>query len=218
MEEKVIINDADLPESVSEEIKSGDEATIPNADNPVNDKTDFLEVKFNKEITKLDRQTAVAFAQKGMKYDLVSADYERLKALSKNSGKSVSDYLLMLEGKEKNEQIEKLLNQGLEERELVDRVLQLKEEAKTDELALLKAEFPGICDESELPCEVKTAAEMKGTGLLFEYLLHEHRLHRAAEEEKQRQLFSAVASTGSLSENDRQNAFDAEFIKGLWGR
>ena len=38
MEEKVIINDADLPESVSEEIKSGDEATIPNADNPVNDK------------------------------------------------------------------------------------------------------------------------------------------------------------------------------------
>jgi len=217
MEEKLIINDADLPEPVSEEIKSGDEATIPNADEPVNDTADFLEVKFNKEITKLDRQSAVAFAQKGMKYDLVSADYERLKALSKNSGKSVSDYLLMLEGREKNEQIEKLLNQGLEERELVDRVLQLKEETKTDELSLLKAEFPEICDEEQLPCEVKTAAQTKGTGLLFEYLLHEHRAHRAAEEEKQRQRVSAKASTGSLSENNRPNSFEAEFIKGLWG-
>lgn len=213
MEEKFLETGADLPESAQGEVE--DEATTPTADTPVNETEDFLEVKFNKEITKLDRETAAAFAQKGMKYDLVSADYDRLKVLSKNSGKSVSDFLLMLEDKEKNEQIEALLKEGLDERELVNRVLSLKEQAKVNELALLKEEFPEITEE-ELPSEVKTAAEMKGTGLLFEYLLHEHHLRRAAEEEMKRQTLSAKASTGSLSENDRQNSFGAEFIKGLW--
>lgn len=216
MEEKILTSEAELPQS-AEERRSQDEATIPSTDISVNEEADFLEVKFNKEITKLDRETAVSFAQKGMKYDLVSADYERLKNLSKGKGKSVSDYLLMLEDKERKEQIGNLLGQGLEEDELINRVLSLKEQTKTDELGLLKAEFPEISDESQLPCEVKTAAEMKGTGLLFEYLLHEHRIRRAAEEEKQRQLLSAAASTGSLSENNRPNSFEAEFIKGLWG-
>jgi hypothetical protein len=122
----------------------------------------------------------------------------------------------MLEKMNKDKQIEALLEEGLDNREIVDRLLNLKEEKKIDELDLLRAEFPEIKNEEELPNEVKTAAEMKGTGLLFEYLLHEHRLRRAAEEERKRQTLSASASTGSLSENDRQNSFGSEFIKGLW--
>ena len=214
MEEKILQEGLDQPESDLEE--RVEEATTPLAETPVNEAEDFLEVKFNKESKKLDRETAVSFAQKGMKYDLVSGDLDRLKVLSKNSGKSVSDYLLMLENKEKNEQIEELLKEGLDSRELISRVLTLKEKSKGSEFELLKTEFPEINDEAELPSEVKTAAEIKGTGLLFEYLLHEHRLRRAAEEEKVRQNFSASASTGSLSESDRQNAFGSEFIKGLW--
>lgn len=216
MEEQNLLEDLGQPEPKPEE--KTEEATIPNSDTPVNETEDFLEVKFNKESRKLDRQTAAAFAQKGMKYDLVAGDFERLKALSKNKGKSVSDFLLMLENREKNEQIEALLNEGLESGELAERILALKEKPSDNEISLLKAEFPEITDEEELPSEVKTAAKIKGTGLLFEYLLHEHRLRRAAEEERKRQNLSASASTGSLSESDRQNAFGAEFIKGLWGK
>ena len=215
MEETILTAEADQPES-AEQNESKAEAIIPSTDNSVNEEADFLEVKFNKETTRLDRQTAISFAQKGMKYDLVSADYERLKNLSKGKGKSVSDYLLMLEDNEKREQVDNLLGQGLSQGELVDRVLQLKEQTKNDEMSRLKAEFPEICDETELPSEVKTSAETNGKGLLFEYLLHEHRLRRAAEEERQRQRFSARASTGSLSDNNRTYSFEAEFIKGLW--
>lgn len=214
MEEKILTEGLDQPESSLEE--RVEKVTTPTSETPVNEMEDFLEVKFNKENKKLDRETAVTFAQKGMKYDLVAKDFERLKALSKSSGKSVSDYLLMLENQEKNEQIEVLLKEGLDNHEIVDRLLHLKEENKTKEIELLKAEFPEIKDEEELPSEVKTAAEIKGTGLLFEYLLHEHRLRRAAEEEMQRQALSAKTSTGPLSDNNRQNTFGTEFIKGLW--
>lgn len=214
MEETNLTKGLDQPEFKPEE--TVEEATIPNAETPVNETADFLEIKFNKENKMLDKETAAVLAQKGMKYDLVSGDFERLKSLSKNSGKSVSDYLLMLENKEKNEQIEALLKEGLDSQELIDRVINLKEKGKANEFEQLKAEFPEITNEEALPSEVKTAAETKGTGLLFEYLLHEHRLRRAAEEEKQRQAFSASASTGSLSDNDRQYSFGSEFIKGLW--
>lgn len=49
------------------------EDTTP-ADNPV-----FLTVKFNKELVELDRDEATALAQKGMKYDRIYDEYERLK-------------------------------------------------------------------------------------------------------------------------------------------
>lgn len=49
------------------------EDTTP-ADNPV-----FLTVKFNKELFDLDRDETTALAQKGMKYDRISEEYERLK-------------------------------------------------------------------------------------------------------------------------------------------
>ncbi len=39
----------------------------------------FLTVKFNKELFDLDRDEAIALAQKGMKYDRIYEDYERLK-------------------------------------------------------------------------------------------------------------------------------------------
>ncbi len=41
--------------------------------------TAFLTVKFNKELFNLDRDEAIALAQKGMKYDRIYEDYERLK-------------------------------------------------------------------------------------------------------------------------------------------
>ena len=73
MEEKV--NNAALPET-EENLPTEDTATIPAADSA---SEAFLEIKFNKEIVGLDRETAVTLAQKGMKYDSIAEEYERLK-------------------------------------------------------------------------------------------------------------------------------------------
>ncbi len=73
MEEKV--NNAALPETEGN-LPTEDTATIPAADS---ESAAFLEIKFNKEIIELDRERAVTLAQKGMKYDSIAEEYERLK-------------------------------------------------------------------------------------------------------------------------------------------
>lgn len=75
MEEKEILTGEVLPETESIVTNEG-EATIPDA---ASEEAAFLEIKFNKELVKLDRENAVTLAQKGMKYDSISEDYERLK-------------------------------------------------------------------------------------------------------------------------------------------
>ncbi len=74
MEEKV--NDAALPETEGN-LPTEDMATIPAADCASDA---FLKIKFNKEIISLDRESAVTLAQKGMKYDSIAEEYERLKS------------------------------------------------------------------------------------------------------------------------------------------
>lgn len=77
MEEKLNVTEEVLPET-EQVLQEKDEATTP-----VSIGEDaFLEIKFNKELIKLDKENAVTLAQKGMKYDAISADYERLKSLS----------------------------------------------------------------------------------------------------------------------------------------
>lgn len=72
MEEKV---NAALPQT-EENLPTEDTATTPAANS---EGTAFLEIKFNKEIIGLDRERAVTLAQKGMKYDTIAEEYERLK-------------------------------------------------------------------------------------------------------------------------------------------
>ncbi len=170
MDEKVNSESA-LPEAENKDLQKETEATTPVSD-PQSDA--YLEIKFNKELIKLDRESAVTLAQKGMKYDQISEEYEWLKRLS----------------------IEKL-PEGIER---------------------INKEFPEISSADMLPEEVKTAAKLNGTGLLFEYLLYEHRQRRAAAEEAQNQTFIANTTTGSLSADDRQDPAAAEFLRGVWGK
>lgn len=170
MDEKVNTESV-LPETENTDLPKDSEATIPVSD-PMSNA--YLEIKFNKELIKLDRESAVTLAQKGMKYDQISEEYERLKSQS-----------------------DKKLPDGIER---------------------INREFPEISSPDMLPEEVKTAAKQNGTGLLFEYLLYEHRQRRAAAEEAQNQTFTADSTTGSLSADDRQDPAAAEFLRGVWGK
>lgn len=79
MEEKVNLNEEVLPETERETLQENGAVTIPAEKGEADT---FLEIKFNKELIKLDREKAVTLAQKGMKYDSISEDYERLKSLT----------------------------------------------------------------------------------------------------------------------------------------
>lgn len=171
MEQNEILTGEVLPKTETEKENENGQATIPAAEG---EETAFLEIKFNKELIKLDREKAVTLAQKGMKYDSIFEDYEKLK------------------------------NQSLQK--------------SADDFSRIMAEFPEISSPDMLPKEVQTAANENNTGLFLEYLLFEHRKTRAALEEKINQNFTASATTGSLSSDDREDPTTAEFLRGVWGK
>lgn len=169
MDKTVTAEQTALPQAETE-VLPPDEATTPVEEGK---KEAYLQIKFNKELIDLDREEAVTLAQKGMKYDHIYEDYERLRAL---------------------------------------------EVKGSDGIETLCREFPEISSVEMVPEEVKTAAEKSNRGLLFEYLLYEHRQRRAAAAEEKNQSFTAFATTGSLSADDRQDPTAAEFLRGVWGR
>lgn len=192
MEEKVILTSNGQPEPNDTALPSDGGDTTPANDPPAEEKG-FLEIKFNKELIWLDKESAATLAQKGMKYDLISADYDRLKGLSKEKGTDIDGLLAQLESKK------------------------TKDNSQSD-FEKVKAEFPEISSYDMLPEEVITAANKNNTGLLYEYLLYGHRLRQAAKRETENQAFAAASTTGSLSADDRQDPTAAEFLKGVWGR
>ena len=62
--------------------------TIPEKQNEV-----FIPVKYNKQIMNLDVISAANLAQKGLKFESICGDYEKLKKLALNEGKSVSEFI-----------------------------------------------------------------------------------------------------------------------------
>ncbi len=76
MEEK-LKDDSVQPQTEEEILNEKDEATTPDLPSPCDS---FMKIKFNKEILDLDRETAVSLAQKGMKFDQIYEDYEKLRA------------------------------------------------------------------------------------------------------------------------------------------
>lgn len=211
MEENVNLSVSAQPDAENENLPLA-EATIPPADT-----TDsaFLEVKFNKEIKKLSLDEAATLAQKGMKFDMIEGQFDRLKALSKKEGLSVGDYLTGLEKTVREQKIAALAEKCSGDIALAEKLYSLQEAPKTENDELF-AVFPELESEQDIPEEVKTAAQIKGTGLLFEYLLYDRRLRVAAAEEEKAQKLAQEQSLGSLSSSGK-DVSDAEFLKGVWG-
>ncbi len=208
-----------LKNADTEPQESGQEADLDGATIPEDSVS--VPVKFNKQIKNLSVKDAALYAGKGMKYDLISEDYDRLKQLAAKSDKSVCEFLSAVEEKmNQNRRAELIAEYGGSEA-AADRVLSLENDGKKgsfDSFFEISDNFPEIKSIDELPDSVKESAALKGSRLLDEYL-------RYLLSEKRRRLniknhADAVnkASVGPVGRANAEN-YDPtgyEFIKGLW--
>lgn len=179
----------------------------------------LIPVKFNKEIKKITALKAAELAQKGMKYDIIVKDYDDLKALAAEEGKSVAEYIAMLKDNKLSVRRNELTEKCGGDKELAEHFLNLEQGGKERDNGFdeVKEYFPDIKTEEQLPFEVLEQSHLKGTRLLDEYLrylLTETRKRQKAEAEKK---IAEKRSTGSLQ--NKSGSLDpeaAEFLKGLW--
>lgn len=180
----------------------------------------LIPIKFNKEVKKISLEEAATLAQKGMKYDIISKDYETLKAIAAEDGKSVAEYLESLKNARRENRKNELLEKCGGDTDLAEHFLNLEQAVKREaenDFNEVKKYFPDIKDMEQLPEEVLESSRLKGSSLLDEYLrylLSEKVKQKAAEAETER---ADKKSMGSLQNKNGGISPEAvEFLKGLW--
>lgn len=202
-----------LPEASEKDITAEEKETTPCSADEI-----FVPVKYNKEIRNLELNKAAELAQKGLKFEAIAADYENLKRIAAKSGKSVSEFLCVLEQENRETRKKELLEECGGNEEMADYVLSLENNPEENlGFEELKAEFPDIKDISDLPESVVQNAKMKGTLLLDEYLRYRHNEKRSARKAAAQSENNDALSIGP--QTDRKGGVSpetAEFLKGLW--
>lgn len=196
----------------AEEELENNPVTIPNNEM-------LIPVKFNKEIKNIPYEKAIELAQKGMKYEMIEENYEMLRALSTEEGKSVSDFLNSLRT-DKTEQRKRILTEkcGGDE-ELALHILELEKASVREDNGFdeVTEYFPEIKTLQMLPTEVTERSRLNNTKLLDEYLRYLLK-ERLSLKKADAQIKKAdQRSLGSLQ--NKNGAIDpeaAEFLKGLW--
>ncbi len=214
--EKEIINLDTEPQGKAENSLESPTATTPET---TPEKTPGLTLKFNKEIREIPYDEAVILAQKGLKFDKISSEFERLKNLAQKSGKSIGEYISSIEENELALRKAKLLEGCAGNEELAEHILNLENERedKSDAFGQLKKEFPEINSVEDLPDEVKETVDLFGGNLLSAYLLYEHRQRKLGEESRLKQQENAAASVGPKQNHAPESISGVEeFIKGIW--
>lgn len=200
------------------EVSEKDEAAEAKETTPSSADEIFVPVKYNKEIRNLELSKAAELAQKGLKFEAIAADYENLKRIAADNGKSVSEFLCALERENREVRKKELLEECGGNEEMADYVLSLeKPREENSGFEELKAEFPNIKDISDLPQSVIQNAQMKGTLLLDEYLRYRHNEKKNARRAAAQSESNNALSVGS--QTDRKGGTSpetAEFLKGLW--
>ena len=182
----------------------------------------LIPVKFNKETKNLTADEAANLAQKGMKFEMIADDYERIKRLAGMDGRSVCEFINALEEHRKNEKKKELTEKCGGNEKIAEHIIELENRAiggRDSGFDELHEQFPEITDESLLPSEVLERAKTKGTSLLDEYLRYRLRAERAEKSAVRRQKNAVMASVGSQRElTSPENPEATEFLKGLWSR
>ena len=178
----------------------------------------FVPVKFNKQIINLNLEQAQELAQKGMKFDMISADYSALKSLAAASGKNVGEYIAYLNESEKACRLKEITEKCGGDSEFAEHILSLEKgdggPRGFDEIA---ESFPKIKAIEDLPQSVVEAASLKGTLLLDEYLRYLHKQEIAVKESLKKQKETLESSAGSFTNRSGgQTPETAEFLRGLW--
>ncbi len=195
-----------------------DDTQIPAA--PTDGEEIRVPIKFNKQVKMLDIEEASVLAQKGMKFDMISGDFERIKKLAAADKMSIGEFVTALEKKSEEVRLSALLQRCSGDEELARHIADL-EKSNTDEVCgtgELFEQFPEISDLSQLPDEVVGAAQLRGSSVLDEYLRYRRREEIKALREMQSMSDAARSSMGAQSnhaapDNPERNLF----IKALWG-
>lgn len=203
----------------------------------------FLSIRYNKQDRSLTQDEAITLAQKGCKWDGFMPHYNRIKMMADDCGKSVPEFIEMLESSRESVEVRRLtkeLGEGKEElaKELVrnrraERQKNFKdvetverEEAEAErtkqqetiaaQLKELKAEVPTIQSVDDVPTAVLQLAEQKNIGLYDAWLRYQHSENRRIERAEQKQQEAAKASTGSVaSEPETKNKVSETFSNAL---
>ena len=199
----------------------------------------FLSVRFNHEDVNLNRDDAISYAQKGMKYSPI---HDRLSFLASKSGKDIDGFIEGLMAADEaeyrsqlsdklggdNELIEQLMSTYRADRKKEfddftntekEKLLKSNESRLADEFAELKREVPEFSDKSfaDLPESVKKAAA-GGKNLTVAYLLHQRKQEKQIAEAEKKEKEVNSASAGSVSTNEAVDTTFDSFMSGLWGR
>lgn len=178
-----------------------------------------ITLKFNKEIREIPLDEAVTLAQKGLKFDKISPELERIKALANKKGMSIGDFIGEIESSAENSRRKELLESSGGNEELTEHILNLEKSAnaKGDSFEDLRREFPEIKSSEQLPEEVLEQLDLVGGNMLSAYLLYLHRQEVLARESLLRQEENRAAALGSQQKNAPEKTdANEEFIKGIW--
>lgn len=207
----------DIPESQEENNNSKSEETTPQISN----EGIKIPIKFNKEERELSVEEAASLAQKGLKYDMITPDFDRLRSLAQQNGKSVGEFLSMVEGNLKKERRDEILSKCGGNEELTDNFISMEEKLSSDDgqLKELMEFFPEISGYDELPEEVVIRSREKGSRILDEYLRHLHslKMQKRLSEEKEKDIKKHTLGSLKTEDTGAVDPVRNMFLKGLWG-
>lgn len=188
---------------------------------PENQNEVFIPVKYNKKIMNLDVISATNLAQKGLKFESICGDYEKLKKLALNEGKSVSEFIDNLQENMLSRKKEMLTQKCGGDSEMAEHILKL-ESQNGEEIrgfSELKEKFPKFKSIESVPESVLENAKLKGSLLLDEYLRYKLEQEIAVKNSNSQQASAKLSSTGSQqSKKGNYNPEANEFLRGLWNK
>jgi hypothetical protein len=195
------------------QIKPDEEIKDTTPENPI-----IIPVKFNKEEYSLTKEQAIELSQKGMKFDAISNQWEKLKGLAKAENKGTEEFLYALEKMRTEKRIKELKEQCGGNEEIAKLIVEL-EDGKGETLRGEKEfkEFFPTKNIEELPDEVKNAVAENNGNVLDQYLRYEARqalIKEREEMQKKENTESSVGSQKDISEN--RSPESEEFIRGIW--
>ena len=174
------------------------------------------------EIKEYTPKQMAEFEEKSIKYDIISGDFERLKLIAQNKGCDVGTLIKSLEEQQENSRKDELLKKCSGDKALVEHIMELEKASADTDLNFkeLKEQFPDINDISQLPKEVISASNERGSALLDEYLRYLRKKELAREKADLSSTLAQNSAVGSQA-NSQMSGYDpakTEFIKGIWGK
>ena len=119
MTENAQVKEALTPEG--NEIPAAENNAVTTPQSAAEDIT--IPIKFNKEIRHISAEEAASLAQKGMKFDMISSDLERLRHMASVNGSSITDFITALEENQAQAKRLKVLEECGGNEQLADKII-----------------------------------------------------------------------------------------------